>query len=201
MATRTGGFPIGFRRAGVEWQKDLAKLAKWSKQAGYDVIDFAHRATAEDYKTLKDAGLAVGAVDLLDFGNIMSPDAGKRKELTDANVKFVKEAAQNGAKALFTVVIPGDQAGKRAENYKLAVDCYTPIAHACADAGAFLAIEGWPGGFPYYASLCCTPETVRQFIKDVGRGVGINYDPSHLIRLRVDQIRFLHEFGQHVKHV
>ena len=45
MATRTGCFPIGFRRAGVEWQKDLPKLAKWSKQAGFDVIDFTHRAS------------------------------------------------------------------------------------------------------------------------------------------------------------
>jgi sugar phosphate isomerase/epimerase len=42
---------------------------------------------------------------------------------------------------------------------------------------------------------------VRQFIKDVGRGAGLNYDPSHLIRLKVDHIRFLKEFAPHVKHV
>src|SRR5688572_11324054 len=201
MATRTGSFPIGFRRAGVEWQKDLPKLAQWSKQAGFDVIDFTHRATADDFRALKDAGLSHGAVDLLDFGQIMNKDAGKRKELLEANLAFIRDAAAQGAKAFFTVVIPGDPAAKRADNYKLAVECYAPIADACAKAGATLAVEGWPGGFPYFASLVCTPETVRSFIKDLGRGVGINYDPSHLIRLRVDHIRFLKEFAEHVKHV
>jgi sugar phosphate isomerase/epimerase len=201
MATRTGNFPIGFRRAGVEWQKDLGKLAKWSKQTGFDVIDFTHRASAEDFSTLKSAGLTHGAVDLLDFGQIMNKDAGKRKELLETNLTFIRDAAAQGAKAFFTVVIPGDPAAKRADNYKLAVECYAPIADACAKAGAALAVEGWPGGFPYFASLICTPETVRSFIKDLGRGVGINYDPSHLIRLRVDHIRFLTEFAEHVKHV
>jgi len=114
---------------------------------------------------------------------------------------FKKDAAAQGAKAFFTVVIPGDAAAKRAENYKLAVECYAPIADACAKAGAFIAVEGWPGGFPYFASLMCSPETVRSFLKDVGRGVALNYDPSHLIRLRVDHIRFLKEFAEHVKHV
>jgi sugar phosphate isomerase/epimerase len=146
-------------------------------------------------------GLSVGSVDLLDFGQVMANDAGKRKEVLEANLKYVKEAAASGGKAFFTCIIPGDPAKKRQENYKLAVECFTPIAHACAEAGASLAIEGWPGGAPYFANLCCTPETVRQFIKDVGRGVGLNYDPSHLIRLRVDHVRFLKEFAPHVKHV
>jgi sugar phosphate isomerase/epimerase len=201
MATRTGSFPIGFRRAGVEWQKDLPKLAKWSKQAGFDVIDFTHKATAEDFTALKAAGLSHGSVDLLDFPQIMTPDAGKRKEILENNLRFIKDAAALGAKAFFTVVIPGDATAKRADNYRLAVECYQPIADACAANGAALAVEGWPGGFPYLASLVCTPETVRTFLKDLGRGAGLNYDPSHLIRLRVDHIRFLKEFGEHVKHV
>ncbi|MEO6437403.1 MAG: sugar phosphate isomerase/epimerase, partial [Tepidisphaeraceae bacterium] len=156
---------------------------------------------AEEFKALKDAGLSAGSVDLLDFVQIMATDVAKRKELIDANVKYVKEMAALGAKAFFTVVIPGEPARKRDENYRLAVDSFTPIAHAAAESGAALAIEGWPGGPPHFANLCCTPETMRQFIRDVGKGVGINYDPSHLIRLRVDPIRFLKEFGEHVKHV
>ena len=201
MPTRTGNFPLGFRRAGVEWQKDLPKLAKWSKQTGFDVIDLTHRSADADYKTLKENGLSVGSVDLLDFGQIMANDSGKRNEVRDANLQYVKEAAAAGAKAFFTCIIPGDPSRKRHENYKLAVDCFAPIAHAAAESGAALAIEGWPGGPPHFANLCCTPETVRQFIKDVGRGAGLNYDPSHLIRLRVDHIRFLKEFAAQVKHV
>jgi sugar phosphate isomerase/epimerase len=201
MPTRTGNFGIGFRRANVEWQKNLPNLAKWAKQAGYDVMDFTHRTAADDFKTLKDAGLSLGSVDLLDFGQIMANDAAKRKEVIDANVKHVKDAAASGAKAFFTCIIPGDPTKKRSENYDLAVQCYSPIAQACAESGGALAVEGYPGGAPHLANLCCTPETVRQFIKDVGRGAGLNYDPSHLIRQGVDHIRFLKEFAPYVKHV
>ena len=201
MPTRTGNFPIGFRRAGVEWQKDLGALAKWSKQTGFDVIDFTHRTSPQDFATLKSAGLTHGSVDLLDFGQIMANDPGKRKEVLEANLAHIKSAAAHGAKAFFTVVIPGDPTKKRGENYKLAIECYAPIADACANAGASLAIEGWPGGAPHFASLCCSPETVRAFLRDLGRGVGLNYDPSHLIRLRVDHIRFLKEFVSYMKHV
>ncbi len=201
MATRTGGFPIGFRRAGVEWQKDLAKLAGWAKGAGFEAIDFTHKSVGEDYKTLGAAGLRIGSVDLLDFGNIMAVDTGKRKDVIDANVKYVKEAAANGGRAFFTCIIPGDPTRKRGENYALAVECYSPIAQACAEVGGALAVEGWPGGAPHLGNLCCTPETVRAFLKDVGRGAGLNYDPSHLIRLGVDHVRFLKEFAPFVKHV
>ena len=95
MATRTGNFPIGFRRAGVEWQKDLPTLAKLSKQSGFDVIDFTHRCSDANFRTVKDAGLKVGSVDLLDFGQIMANDSGKRKEVLDANLKHVKEALRS----------------------------------------------------------------------------------------------------------
>ena len=201
MPTTTGNFPIGFRRANVDWQKDLAKLAKWSKQTGFDVIDFTHKTTSDDFKTLKDAGLSHGSVDLLDFGQIMATDKVKRKDVLDANLAHIKSAADAGAKAFFTVIIPGDHAAKRADNYKLAIECYGPIVEACANVGAHLAVEGWPGGAPHFSSLCCSPETIRAFLKDIGPGGGLNYDPSHLIRLRVDHIRFLKEFAPHVKHV
>ena len=102
-----------FRRAGVEWQKDLPKLAKWSKQTGFDVIDFTHRASGDDYQTLKAAGLGVGSIDLLDFGQIMANDAGKRKDVLEANLKYVKEAAALG-KPFFACIIPADPAKKSA---------------------------------------------------------------------------------------
>ena len=200
MATRSG-FPIGFRRGWSDWQKhDLSSLVTWAKQTGFEVLDLT-RATAQDIKTVTGAGLRLGSVDLLDFGNLMHVDAANRRELVAQNVAYVEEMAAAGAKHFFTVVIPGDPAKKRSENYALMLETYGPIAEACANAGASLAVEGWPGGPPYFASLVCTPETVRSFLKDIGRGAGLNYDASHLIRLGVDHVRFLKEFAAHVKHV
>ena len=198
--TRTGRYPIGFRRGGSDWQKDLPKLAQWAKAQDFEAIDLG-RASAEDLKTLSANGLRLGSADLLDFGRLMDNDAGKRKELISQNVEYIKQSAAGGAKIFFTCIIPGDPARKRSENYSLAVECFSPIAQACASSGAHIAIEGWPGGAPQLANLCCTPETVRAFLKDVGAGAALNYDPSHLIRLGVDHIRFLREFLPHVKHV
>lgn len=202
MATRTGNFPIGFRRGWSDWQKkDLAALAKWAKHNGFDRIDLG-KATKEDLKTLRDAGLDVGSSDLLDMGKLMSNDAAQRKEVVAQNAAYIKEAAAAGAKIFFTCIIPGDPAKKRAENYALAVESFGPIAAACDKAKAALAIEGWPGGGPHLGNLCCNPETYRSLIKDLGsRAVGVNYDPSHLIRMGIDEVRFLHEFAPRVWHV
>ncbi len=200
MATRSG-FPIGFRRGWTDWQKnDLAALAAWAKQAGFDALDLT-KASSQDIKTITSAGLRLGSVDLLDFGNLMHADSGKRKDLVAQNVSYVKEISAAGARHFFTVIIPGDPTRKRAENYAMMLETYAPIAEACVKAGTSLAVEGWPGGPPHFASLVCTPETVRSFLKDVGPAAGLNYDPSHLIRLGVDHVRFLKEFIGHVKHV
>jgi sugar phosphate isomerase/epimerase len=199
--TRTGNFPIGFRRGWSDWQKkSVADLARWAKEHGFAALDLMN-VTPADLTTLASNGMRLGSADLVDFGQIMSNDAGKRREVIQRNVDYVKQLAPAGTKVFFTCVIPGDPTKPRGENYKLAVECFAPIADACARSGATIVIEGWPGGAPHYANLCCTPETMRAFIKDLGKGVCVNYDPSHLIRLGVDHVRFLREFAPHVKHV
>jgi sugar phosphate isomerase/epimerase len=61
-----------------------------------------------------------------------------------------------------------------------------------------LAIEGWPGP----GALCCTPEGYRAAFRECpSPAVGINYDPSHLIRMGIDPVRFLQEFPDRVRHV
>ena len=202
MHTRTGDFPIGFRRGWGDWQRgDVGALARWARDAGFAHLDLGW-ATPEDVNAIHAAGLKLGSCDLLDFGNLLSPDAGKRKDLLGRNLEYVKRFAAVGCRVFFTVIVPGDPTRPRGENYRDAVDGYLPICHAVAAAGAALAIEGAPGKAPHYANLCCTPETVRAFLRDVGvPAVGLNYDPSHLVRLGVDPLRFLREFAAHVVHV
>lgn len=200
LKTHTGQFPIAFRRGWSDWQKkDPIALAKWASDNGFAALDLMN-VTARDFEILSSHNLGMGSVDLLDFGAIMSADLEKRKQTIAANIQYVKDVAALGAKVFFTCVIPGDHTKSRSENYKLAVECFSPVGEACKSVGATIAIEGWPGGAPHYSTLCCTPETLRPFLKDVP-GTSVNYDPSHLIRLGVDHIRFLNEFAPHVKHV
>ena len=200
--TGTGNFPIGFRRGWGDWQRgDVAGLARWAKDAGFAHLDLGW-ATAADIAAVRDAGLHVGSCDLLDFPNLLSPDSGKRRELRERNVAYVKEVASARCRVFFAVVVPGDPTRTRGDSYRDALDGYAPICQAIADLGAVLAIEGSPGRWPNHHNLCCTPETVRAFLRDINiPAVGINYDPSHLIRLGVDPLRFLREFAPHVFHV
>jgi sugar phosphate isomerase/epimerase len=200
MHTRTGNFPIGFRRGWGEWQKDASRLAAWAKGAGFAHVDLNEYAAA-DGAALKDAGVGLGSVDLLQIGKLTQTDGDARKELLERNVSYIKSTAAAGAKVFFTIA-PGDASRSRSENYKALVEVFAPIAEAAAAGGAKIAIEGYPGGPPHYAMLCCTPESVRAILKDVNSpGLALNYDPSHLIRLGVDHVRFLKEFLPHVAHV
>src|SRR5688500_8154157 len=168
MPTRTSGFPIGFRRGWGDWQRrDVGALARWAKAAGFEHLDLGW-ATPEDVEAIRGAGLTLGSCDLLDFGNLLSTDAGKRKELLDRNVEYVERTAALGCRVFFTVIVPGDPLRPRAENHRAAVDGYQPLCQAVADAGAVLAIEGAPGKHPHYPNLCTTPETLRAFLRDVG---------------------------------
>ena len=197
-----GKFQFGLRRGWSDWQKqDLRAFLAWIKASGFDAVDLMN-ISREDLGAVKEAGLRIGSVDLLDFGQIMATDIGKRRDVIARNVQYVNDIGAAGAKVFFTCVIPGDPTKPRSENYSLAIECFSPIAEAADKVGAKIAIEGWPGGAPHYATLCCTPETMRAFIRDVpGNAIGVNYDPSHLIRLGVDHVRFLREFLPRVWHV
>jgi sugar phosphate isomerase/epimerase len=201
MPTRTANLPIAFRRLSSQWNKDLAALLGWAKQTGYEAIDL-NQATPADLAAVGEASLSLGTVDLIDMGKLLANDPTQRNELILRNVAYIKELAKAGAKIFFTVLIPGDPAKKRSENYALAVETFAPIAQAAADAGVKIVIEGWPGPAPFFPALCCTPESYCAFIKDTNpASVGVNYDPSHLVRLGVDPVRFLKEFIPHVHHV
>ena len=199
MTTRTGSFPVGFRRGRADWQRDLPALCGWAAAAGFASVDLA-RATADDVRAVNTAGIAVGSAALLAMADVTHADPGRRRDVVAANVAYVAEAAALGVRVLFTIV-GGDPARTRGENYRVAVEAFAPIADAAAAAGVTLAVEGFPGRGPAFALLCTTPETCRAFLTDLPRGVGLNYDPSHLIRLGVDHLRFLREFGRHVVHV
>lgn len=198
MATRTGGFGIGIRRTGGAWQRDLPAFARWAKEVGFGGLDLG-RITKEEAGILAQEGLRIGTVDL-DTSGLMDNDSVKRQEAIARAVSYVQEATALGAKYFFLVVMT-DPAMNRAESHARAVESYAPIVAALDANGASLAIEGWPGGSPHLPALCCTPESCRRFIADLGgKGVGLNYDPSHLIRMGIDHIRFLKEFLPYIRH-
>jgi len=197
LVTRTGGFPIGFRRMGSEWQKDLDGLVRWAKAAGFGAIDLGGDADAVAAKVTS-AGLAVGSADLLDWRRLVSGDRSAREAAVARNSAYVEACARAGVREFFIVMLPEKPELPRRENFGYMVESLNALAPALERVGARMVIEGWPGP----GALCCTPETLRATFKSCpSRAIGINYDPSHLVRMGIDHVRFVEEFGDRIYHV
>ena len=196
--TRTGGFAVGFRMGWSDWQKNPATVAAWAKANGFSAVDVGRNGEVAG-KAVKAAGLRVGSVDLAEWNAMLSPDAGKRKAAVKKNAAYVKAvAAAIGSANHFTVMLPEDPARERKDNFKFMVESFRALAPVMEAAKASLVIEGWPGP----GALVCTPEGYRAFFKAVpSKAMKVNFDPSHLIRMGIDPMRFLREFAGRVGHV
>jgi hypothetical protein len=62
LTTRTGNFPIGFRRGWSEWQQDLPALTQWARGNGFGLIDLG--TSTADMSLVLEAGLSIGSMDL-----------------------------------------------------------------------------------------------------------------------------------------
>lgn len=198
--TLTGKYPIGYRWVGTTWQNDFDKTLEWTAQNGFASIDLPSSHVAQAPR-LNKHGLKIVSIDLAGWGGyqaLITADKAKRAEAVKKTTEHVQQGAEAGASVFFTLMLPENPGLPRAENFKYAVEAYSLLAPVLEKAKAKLAIEGWPGP----GALCCTPETYRAFLKEVpSPACGINYDPSHLIRMGIDPMRFLAEFSRRVVHV
>ncbi len=197
MKTRTGKFSIGFRRGWSDWQKNLAELLAWAQTQGLAVIDLG-RDGDQTLKPALEAGLRVGSVDLRLWQEMLSPDKGKRAEAVAQNGDYIRACAAHGPRNHFLAMLPEKPELPRQENFGYMVESFNELAPILEEHQARIVIEGWPGP----GALCCTPEGYRAFFKECpSPSMGINYDPSHLIRMGIDHIRFLQEFAGRVYHM
>jgi sugar phosphate isomerase/epimerase len=198
--TLTGNFPIGYRWIGSAWQKDFDATLDWTAANGFASIDLPASHLAEAGKLAKH-GLEVVSIDLSAWGGyqaLISADERKRADAVKKTTETIQQGAEAGASIFFTVMLPDQPDLPRAENFKYMVESYRQLAPVIEKAKAKLVIEGWPGP----GALCCTPETYRAFLKEAASpAFGVNFDPSHLIRMGIDPMRFLAEFGKRVFHV
>ena len=196
FTTRTGNFPIGFRRGGSDWQKDISSLTNWARENGFGALDLGRNL--DDIAAVTGAGLRVGSLDLGAWQPLFGADQAARDEAIEKNKDYIKRAADAGAHNFFLVVLPADPKLPRAENFGYVTQGLGALAQTLEENDSQVVIEGWPGP----GALCCTPETYRALFEAVpSKSMGINYDPSHLIRMGVDPIRFLNEFVARVHHV
>lgn len=197
LTTRTGGFPIGFRRGWSDWQKNLEGALAWAKENSLSVIDLGSDADVLAPQVTA-AGLKVGSADLPAWSGLITADTSKRAEALEKQAAYIEACAAHGINNYFLVMLPDDKEKSRAENFALMVEGLNGLTPHLEKHGGRLVIEGWPGP----GALCCTPEGYRGVIEQVESDtVGINFDPSHLLRMGIDPIRFVEEFASRVYHV
>lgn len=190
---------IGLRIPGAASALPFPVFCKWCAESGFQAVDIG-KVTPDTLATLKAAGLQAYSVDLPFLGGLFGDDNEAAATITEANAA-IEAAGAAGIRCMFTLLLPTDGARGRAAHFSRLTETFGPIVECAERNNVRLAVEGWPGPGPYYPTLACTPETVRALLKAFpSQAVGINYDPSHLIRIGVDHIRFLREFGDRVVH-
>jgi sugar phosphate isomerase/epimerase len=197
MKTRTGSFSLGFRRGGSDWQNDLERLIAWALENDLEVLDLGPDGD-QSAKLVTDAGLRVGSVDLPDWKGMITPDKARRADALARNADYIRACSVYGPMNHFLVMLPERPELPRAENFGYMLDGFGELVPLLEEHGARLVIEGWPG----QGALCCTPEGYRAFFEECpSPALGISYDPSHLIRMGIDPLRFLREFAERVFHI
>ncbi len=123
--TRTGSFPIGFRRGGWSWQPDISAAIDWARNNGFGAIDLGRDVS--EIQPVVNAGLRVGSVDLLEWKGLISADAAKRADAVAMNSEYVGKC---GSQNYFAVMMPENPSLPRSENFGFMVDSLNALSPA-----------------------------------------------------------------------
>ncbi|MES2465295.1 MAG: sugar phosphate isomerase/epimerase family protein [Armatimonadota bacterium] len=190
---------IGLRIPGACSKIALPEFAEWCKNAGFDAIDLGRPDSAR-VQAVRNAGLEVGTIDLGGTQKLLSPDETVRRAGTEECIANVNAIADAGATKAFCVFFPQDGNQSRRASFDAWKEAFPPVAAEAERRGVRIAVEGWPG--PNNSALAVTPETLRAMFAAVPSDhFGINFDPSHMVRVGVDYKRALTEFASRVIHV
>ncbi|MEK3888267.1 sugar phosphate isomerase/epimerase family protein [Bacillus sp. FSL K6-3431] len=193
-------FKIGMRIPPKLGSQGMEKVATWAKDVGIDVVDVPYYN--EDVKRILTAnGLEVGTIDGVGLSSVLSEDESKRVEAVKVLKEQISSISKLGGKLVFVCLVPEDITLSRDKGFGIWKETFPEIVKHAEQEDVYFAMEGWPGPAPNYPTLGCTPEMLRAMFDVIpSKHFGLNYDPSHLVRLGIDYLRFLTEFGEKVNY-
>lgn len=140
------------------------------------------------------------------YPNPLDPDP-QRREAAGNHLREVIAAAPLLGVRIVNTFLGRDPHKNVEENWAQVLEVWPPLAEHAKAHGVRLGIENcpmlfsndeWPGG----KNLAISPELWRRMLLELPTGVvGLNFDPSHLVWLRIDYVRAIREFGEHFVHV
>ena len=175
-------------------------VVTWAKGIGLAALDLPENF-AEGARLCREHGLRIGTVDGAGAGRLISTDTHKREQAVARLTEQISSMPAAGARLVFLCLVPEDRTQKIADSLAIYRETFPVIAATCERADVRIVLEGWPGPAPWYPTLGYTPETWRAMFAAVpSPAIGLNYDPSHLVRLGIDYLRVLDEWKERIYH-
>lgn len=184
------------------WPPSKGPSRRYAGTSHIDVTDLSDSRASEIVDEVASHGLSISGLGF--YPNPMHPDR-ETREAAIAHQKLVIEAAARMKVPFFNTFMGGDPKLDVDANWERALEIWPPIVEHAKAHGVRITIENCPMIFsrdewPAGNNIAWSPYIWRRIIEQWGDTVGLNYDPSHLVWLMIDQERFIREFGPHIWH-
>ena len=185
------------------WPPSSGPARRYAGTSHIDVIDLSESRAGEIVDMVASHGLTVSGLGF--YPNPMHPDR-ETREAAIAHQKLVIEACAKLKVPFFNTFMGGDSALHVDANWERALEIWPPIVEHAKANGVRITIENCPMIFSYDEwpagnNIAWSPYIWRRIVGEWGETVGLNYDPSHLVWLMIDQERFIREFGPSIFHM
>lgn len=184
------------------WPASGGEARRYARTSHINVDGLTKAQGSEIMGALADKGIEISGLGY--YPNPLHADADHRDEVIGHLKKVISAAGVMGVGVVNTFV-GGDRSLTVDDNWTRAEKIFPDIVAHARDSGVTLAFENcpmifsndeWPGGH----NIAYSPRIWRR-IFEAWEGVGMNFDPSHLIYQMIDQTRFIREFGDRFAHV
>jgi sugar phosphate isomerase/epimerase len=184
------------------WPRSAGPTRRYAGTSHIDVTDLSASHAADLREEIEGKGLHISGLGY--YPNPLHPDPVHREQVI-GHLRQVITAAEMMDVALVNTFMGGDGAKSQDENWEEALRVWPGIVAFARDHGVKITIENcpmifsrdeWPAGH----NIAWSPSIWRRILEHWGGTVGLNFDPSHLVWLMIDQERFIREFGPHILH-
>ena len=185
------------------WPPVSGAARRYAGTSHIDVTDLSESRASEIVEMVASHDLTISGLGF--YPNPMHPDAEVR-DAAIAHQKLVIEACAKMGIPFFNTFMGGDSKLHVDANWERALEIWPPIVEHARQHGVKITIENCPMIFsadewPAGNNIAWSPYIWRRIIGEWGDTVGLNYDPSHLVWLMIDQERFIREFGPSIFHM